>query len=95
MEMFDIGNKENSRALFGGGRYDDLLEIFGQEKIPAFGLGWGDITTMDYLSTYNLLPENKTETEVFVTLMDKDLLVHLLSLIHISHLLFVATVLGY
>lgn len=70
VEMYDIGSKENPRALFGGGRYDDLLEIFGQEKIPAFGLGWGDVTTMDYLKTYNLLPEIKTETDVFVTLMD-------------------------
>ena len=56
MEMFDIGGDKNPRALFGGGRYDNLLEIFGEEKLPAFGLGWGDITTLDYLKTYNLLP---------------------------------------
>lgn len=73
IEMFDIGSKENPRALFGGGRYDDLLDIFGQEKLPAFGLGWGDVTTLDYLKTYDLLPKYKTETQIFVTLMDTSL----------------------
>jgi histidyl-tRNA synthetase len=73
VEMYDIGSKENPRALFGGGRYDNLLEIFGEESIPAFGLGWGDITTLDYLKTYNLLPKYKPDIKVFVTLMDSSL----------------------
>jgi histidyl-tRNA synthetase len=73
IEMFDVGGENNPRALFGGGRYDDLLEIFGEESIPAFGLGWGDVTTLDYLKTYNLLPEYKPDIEVFVTLMDESL----------------------
>jgi len=73
VEMFDVGSKDNPRALFGGGRYDDLLEIFGEESIPAFGLGWGDITTLDYLKTYDLLPKYNPEIDVFVTLMDKSL----------------------
>lgn len=73
IEMFDIGSKENPRALFGGGRYDDLLTIFDRPSIPAFGLGWGDITTMDYLKTYNLIPDIDTQTEIFLTLMDSSL----------------------
>jgi len=73
IEMFDIGSKENPRAIFGGGRYDNLLEIFEEESIPAFGLGWGDITTLNYLKTYNLLPEYKPEIKVFVTLMEDSL----------------------
>ena len=72
MEMFDIGGDKNPRALFGGGRYDNLLEIFGEEKLPAFGLGWGDITTLDYLRTYNLLPPYTPNTKLFITLMDKE-----------------------
>ncbi len=75
IEMFDIGGSKNPRAMFGGGRYDDLLTIFGEEKIPAFGLGWGDIIMTDYLSTYNLLPNTKSNTDVYVTLMDKSLLI--------------------
>lgn len=73
IEMFDIGSSENPRALFGGGRYDDLLDIFGKEKLPAFGLGWGDITMLDYMKTYNLVPDIKTETDIYITLLNKDL----------------------
>jgi histidyl-tRNA synthetase len=73
IEMFDVGSKENPRALFGGGRYDNLLEIFDEKSIPAFGLGWGDVTTFDYLKTYNLLPNLKSEALLFVTLMDDSL----------------------
>jgi histidyl-tRNA synthetase len=73
IEMFDVGGDENPRALFGGGRYDNLLEIFEEKSIPAFGLGWGDVTTLDYLKTYNLLPEYNSEVKVFVTLMEDSL----------------------
>ncbi len=76
IEMFDIGSKENPRALFGGGRYDDLLSMFGQEELPAFGIGWGDTTTQDYLKTYDLVPKSKTETEVFLPLFDTKLYVY-------------------
>ena len=72
LEMFDVGGDKNPRALFGGGRYDNLLEIFGEEKLPAFGLGWGDVTTLDYLKTYNLLPPYTPNTKLFITLMDKE-----------------------
>ena len=73
IELFDIGEGKNPRALFGGGRYDDLLEIFGENKLPAFGLGWGDITTLDYLKSYNLLPVVKNDIQIFLPLMDEKL----------------------
>jgi len=73
VEMFDIGSKDNPRALLGGGRYDDLLTIFGEEKLPAFGFAWGDIVLEDYLKTYNLIPETKTDTKVFLPLFDTKL----------------------
>lgn len=73
IEMFDIGSKENPRALLGGGRYDDLLSIFGEDKLPAFGFAWGDIVLEDYLKTYHLIPEAKTDTKVFLPLFDTKL----------------------
>jgi len=73
IEMFDIGSKDNPRALLGGGRYDDLLTIFGEEKLPAFGFAWGDIVLEDYLKTYNLIPSVKTDTKVFLPLFDTKL----------------------
>ncbi len=52
-EIFDT-NKENGRAIAGGGRYDNLLELFEVEPIPAVGFGMGDITMRDFLETHNL-----------------------------------------
>lgn len=72
IELFDTGGSSNPRALFGGGRYDDLLTIFDKDKIPAFGLGWGNITMEDFLETYNLFPEYKSTTQTFVCLLSKE-----------------------
>lgn len=52
-EVFDT-NPENRRALFGGGRYDNLLEMFGVEPLPTVGFGMGDVTIRDFLETHNL-----------------------------------------
>ncbi len=54
-EIFDT-NKENGRALAGGGRYDNLLELFDVEPIPAVGFGMGDIALRDFLETHKLGP---------------------------------------
>lgn len=54
-EVFDT-NKENPRAIAGGGRYDNLLELFGVEPVPAVGFAMGDITIRDFLETHKLGP---------------------------------------
>ncbi|MES2088169.1 MAG: histidine--tRNA ligase [Patescibacteria group bacterium] len=64
-EIFDL-NPDNRRALFGGGRYDNLLEIFGEEKIPTIGFGMGDVTIRDVLETYNLLPILKNSVSLAI-----------------------------
>lgn len=64
-EMYDT-NPANPRALFGGGRYDDLVALFGVEKVAGVGFGWGDVTTRDFLETYNLLPEYQPPTELYI-----------------------------
>lgn len=69
-EIFDT-NPENRRAIFGGGRYDDLLNIFGAEKIPAVGFGMGDVTTRDVLETYNLLPKYKPTMELYICVLEE------------------------
>lgn len=69
-EIFDT-NPENRRAIFGGGRYDDLLSIFGAEKIPAVGFGMGDVTTRDVLETYGLLPEYKPATNLYICVLEE------------------------
>lgn len=54
-EIFDT-NSENTRALAGGGRYDNLLELFDVEPAPAAGFGMGDIALKDFLETHKLKP---------------------------------------
>ncbi|MBX4206344.1 ATP phosphoribosyltransferase regulatory subunit [Candidatus Parcubacteria bacterium] len=52
-EIFDT-NKENGRAVAGGGRYDNLLEMFDVEPVPAVGFAIGDVTMRDFLETHGL-----------------------------------------
>lgn len=50
-EIFDT-NPENPRAIFGGGRYDGLISLFGGNPIPAVGFALGDVTLLDFLETH-------------------------------------------
>ena len=70
-EVYD-NNPENRRAVFGGGRYDDLLSIFGGEKVPAFGFGTGDVIMRDILETYKLMPVYKPKTNLYICTLNKD-----------------------
>jgi histidyl-tRNA synthetase len=38
-EVFD--RKKSMRSLFGGGRYDDLISLFGGQRMPAVGFAIG------------------------------------------------------
>ncbi len=64
-EIFDT-NEENARSLFGGGRYDDLLQIFKAPRVPAVGFGLGDVTFADFLHTHNLTPALPSATQVMI-----------------------------
>lgn len=52
-EVFDT-HADNRRSFFGGGRYDNLLEMFGAEPVPTVGFGMGDVTMRDFLETHGL-----------------------------------------
>ena len=64
-EVFDTSS-ENNRSMFGGGRYDNLLELFGKDTIPAVGFGMGDVTIADFLETHDLLPTYTPRTELYL-----------------------------
>jgi histidyl-tRNA synthetase len=74
-EVFDT-NESNKRALFGGGRYDNLLSLFGGEAIPAVGFGMGDVTARDFLEAHNLLPAYAPATELMICIIDKSATSH-------------------
>jgi len=54
-EVHDVGT-ENRRAMFGGGRYDNLLDLFSGEGMTGTGFGMGILTVKLFLETYGLLP---------------------------------------
>lgn len=59
-EVFDK-NPDNNRAMFGGGRYNGLAEIFGEKNFPAVGFAPGDETTRLFLESWNLLEQIQEE----------------------------------
>jgi histidyl-tRNA synthetase len=70
-EVFDT-SPENNRSMFGGGRYDDLLDMFDTRKIPTVGFGMGDVTALDFLETHDLIPKYKSSTDVYICIVQKE-----------------------
>ena len=66
-EVYDTG-RDNIRSIFGGGRYDDLLSLFSDEKITGTGFGMGVLMFSLFLKTYNLIPEEIREKDYTDTL---------------------------
>lgn len=71
-EMYDT-SPENRRAIFGGGRYDNLIGLFGNQKLSGVGIGWGDVTMRNFLETHKLLPTFGAVVDVFVSLPSLEL----------------------
>ena len=70
-EVFDNA-PENNRAMFGGGRYDNLVGLFVKNaKVSGVGYGMGDVTLENFLFTHNLVPEKfGSGVKVLVTRFD-------------------------
>ncbi len=71
-EVFDR-KPENSRALFGGGRYNGLADIFGGDNFPAVGFAPGDETTKLFLESWDLLEKIKRPEIYYLPLLDESL----------------------
>jgi histidyl-tRNA synthetase len=71
-EVFDL-NPINVRSLFGGGRYDNLVDLFSVESVPAVGFGMGDVTIQDYLETYDLIPKLKTKIDITICTVEESI----------------------
>jgi histidyl-tRNA synthetase len=75
-EVFDMGEK-NRRSIFGGGRYDDLLDLFSNEQISGMGFGMGLLSLKLFLRTYNLIPEKVKEFDysniIYLTTFNEEL----------------------
>jgi histidyl-tRNA synthetase len=72
-EAFDL-NENNPRSLCGGGRYDDLIQLFTGEKLTGVGFGMGDVTIQNFIENWNLDTSEGSRTDYFVTLWpDEDI----------------------
>ena len=70
-EVFDEA-PENNRAMFGGGRYDNLVGLFVKNSnVSGVGFGFGDVTLENFLVTHNLVPDlYGSEKKVLVARFD-------------------------
>jgi len=66
-EVYDT-SPENTRSLFGGGRYDNLVSLFRDRNISGIGFGLGDVTFEYFLKGNNLVPDEiYTTPQVLIT----------------------------
>ena len=69
-------NTDLRRALFGGGRYDNLtLQVGGKKEIPGVGFALGDMAIAELLKEVDKMPAAAgTPTRLFVSVFSDDLL---------------------
>lgn len=78
-EAFDRGGQ--ARALFGGGRYDHLIELFGGPPTPACGLAIGDQTLERLLKENGRWPEGEPPLDTYIVTVRPELLPDALRLV--------------
>jgi histidyl-tRNA synthetase len=70
-EAWDVAGE--FRALFGGGRYDNLVSAVGGEPLPAVGFAMGDVVISLMLKQYGLIPDGlgASPAPLLVTVFDE------------------------
>jgi histidyl-tRNA synthetase len=66
--VFEVHERSGAeRAMAGGGRYDQLIELFGGPSLPGVGFGMGDVVLTNVLIDKGLIPEDvMPRPDVFV-----------------------------
>ncbi len=72
--VFEVRDRvKEFRALFGGGRYSNLVGDVGGSPLDGIGMGMGDMTMTDFLTSKNLLPDYAPAVQVcLVSLKEPD-----------------------
>jgi histidyl-tRNA synthetase len=69
------------RSIFGGGRYDDLVNQVGGDPVPAVGFAVGNVVLSLLLEKLGHLPAvGQTPAPVYVTVFDEESLLESLKL---------------
>jgi histidyl-tRNA synthetase len=70
-EVMDLA-PENNRSMFGGGRYDGLVGLFGAEPVPTVGMAPGLTPMMLFLESHKLIPELRSTTDASIVVLGQD-----------------------
>ncbi len=63
------------RAIFGGGRFDNLTATIGGERIPGVGMAPGDMPIQELLKQFNKIPDIKAKVaQVLITVFNEKLM---------------------
>ena len=57
------------RAILGGGRYDNVVELFGGPRTPAVGFGMGDAVLELLMKRENVWPKEKIYVDFFIAVL--------------------------
>lgn len=68
-EAFDTQGK--FRAIFGGGRYDNLLSALGGRTVPSVGMGFGDVVVWELLDHLGLGQVDAYRLDAYVGFMSE------------------------
>src|SRR5581483_8950434 len=71
--IFETVVEGSTGSICSGGRYDNLIGMFGNNQ-PAIGFGLGFDRTIELLEEKNLLPDSESSTKMLVTIFSEDLL---------------------
>ena len=76
-----VPTNNNIGSLCGGGRYDDLTEIFGYKNISGIGISFGIERIIEVLNTNNLFPKKiESNNNVLISYLSNDLIKNSLEL---------------
>ena len=65
--IFEVVLNDNSMgSIVGGGRYDNLTEVFGQKNLSGVGVSFGAERIYDLMKDLNLFPDNLDKPSKFM-----------------------------
>lgn len=62
------------RTIIGGGRYNNLVKLFGGQKIPGVGFAAGDAVLEEVLKKFNKMSKVENNNQVLVTVFSPEYL---------------------
>ena len=71
--IFEIAVPDLAGSLGGGGRYDDLVGMFGKQQVPAVGFSLGLERILVVMEERGMFPDLSTGPEIMLCWMDVDL----------------------